>query len=89
MIAILEPTPENVQQKPSFFRSRSTNGVKKDFFRKIVFFQMFNKSIGDVECTFGCHAKKIPQKSCSFFAKRVALIRKCFWKENFFLKLLI
>ena len=63
--------------------------LKKDFFRRSLFFQMFNKSIGHVEYTFGCHAKKIPQRNCSFFAKRVTLIRKCFWKEILFLKLLI
>ena len=31
MIANLEPTPENFQQKGSFFRSRSTKGVKRLF----------------------------------------------------------
>ena len=75
--------------KAEFFSLEVHKWRKKDFFRRSLCFQMFNKSIGHVECTFGCHAKKIFQKSCSLFAKRVALIRKCFWKENLFLKLLI
>ena len=50
---------------------------------------MFNKTIGHVECTFACHAKKIPQKGWSFFAKCVTMMRKCFWKQTFFLKMLI
>ena len=62
---------------------------KKLFSRKSLFFQMFNNSIRHVECTFGCHAKKIPQKGWKFFAKCVTMMRKCFWRQILFLKLLI
>ena len=62
---------------------------KKDFFRRSLCFQIFNESIGHVECTFGCQAKEIPQKDWSFFAKCVKMMRKCFWKEMLFLKFLI
>ena len=72
-----------------FFSLEVQKWLKKDFFRKSLFFQMFNKSIGHVEYTFGFHAKKIPQRGCSLFAKPVTLIRKCFWKVILFLKLLI
>ena len=75
--------------KAEIFSLEVQKWLKKDFFRRSLCFQMFNKSIGHVECTFGCQAKKIFQKSCSFFARRVALVTKCFWKENLFLKTLI
>ena len=86
MIANLEPTPENFQQKPSFFRSRSTNGVKKTFFQKIFLSKSSKNPLDTFSALLAVKRRRFlkPQKGCSFFAKRVTLIRICFWKENLF-----
>ena len=59
-----------------FFQLEIHKWRKKDFFSEnVLFFQLLNKSLRHVECTFNCHAKKIPQKGWSFSAKCLTMKR--------------